>query len=282
MPRGADGAPAPFLAGKKARRRAARALAARRAVALAMAQKAVLASSSFAEEFADIEAVAAHHGNNHEVLVARFYKRGRAPVFDLVGTLEFEAVSEDRRMPDALAHARAHQNATREYVSELYEGQPLNLGFASQNWQRAVRTGAGRGCWTGGASRRWSSPLWPSTCGPATWPSPARTPSPTGSISCPPGRSAGTSWRNRTRRPGCRIRPPGSPRPCAGGWRPPRRRWIPGNPDNADLVIDENGVPALRKQRAKGVSAMAEVLETEVKARMPERTLLGILSRTAY
>lgn len=37
-----------------------------------MAQKAVLASGSFAEEFADIEAVAAHHGNNHEVLVARF------------------------------------------------------------------------------------------------------------------------------------------------------------------------------------------------------------------
>ena len=43
---------------------------------------------------------------------ARFYKRDRAPVFDLVGTLEFEAVSEDRRVLDALAHARAHQDAT--------------------------------------------------------------------------------------------------------------------------------------------------------------------------
>jgi hypothetical protein len=104
-----------------------------------MAQKAVLSSGSFDAEFADIEAVAAHHGNNHEVLVARFYKRDRAPMFDLVGTPAFEAVSEDRRVLDALAHARAHQSATREYVSELYEGQPLDLGFASQNWQRAVR-----------------------------------------------------------------------------------------------------------------------------------------------
>ena len=94
-------APAAFPAGKKARRKAARALAAQRAAALAMAQKAVLASGSFAEEFAGIEAVAAHHGNNHEVLVARFSKRDRAPMFDLVGTLEFEAVSEDRRVLDA-------------------------------------------------------------------------------------------------------------------------------------------------------------------------------------
>ncbi|GCB47302.1 two-component system sensor kinase [Streptomyces sp. NL15-2K] len=31
-------------------------------------------------------------------------------------------------------------------------------------------------CWTAGASRRWSSPTWPSTCGPEMWPSPARTP----------------------------------------------------------------------------------------------------------
>jgi hypothetical protein len=31
-------------------------------------------------------------------------------------------------------------------------------------------------------------------------------------------------------------------------------------PDNADLVIDENGMPVLRKQRAKGFSAMAEAL----------------------
>ncbi|MET7550253.1 hypothetical protein ABZS95_38455 [Streptomyces sp. NPDC005479] len=77
-----------------------------------MAQKAVLTSGSFAEEFAGIEAVATHHGNNHEVLVARFYKLDRAPVFDLVGRLEFEAVSEDRRVVDALAHARAHQCAT--------------------------------------------------------------------------------------------------------------------------------------------------------------------------
>ncbi|MFD3658708.1 Tn3 family transposase [Streptomyces sp. NPDC058620] len=139
VPRGPDGAPAPVPAGKKARRKAARALAAQRAAALAMAQKAVLVSGSFDAEFADIEAVSAHHGNNHEVLVARFYKRDRAPMFDLIGTLEFEAVSEDRRVLDALEHARAHQSATREYISELYEGQPLNLGFASQNWQRAVR-----------------------------------------------------------------------------------------------------------------------------------------------
>ncbi|WP_330358842.1 hypothetical protein [Streptomyces chartreusis] len=112
VPRGPDGAPVPFPAGTKARRKAARALAAQRAAALAMAQKAVLASGSFAAEFADTEAVAAHHGNNHGVLVARFYKRDRAPMFDLVGTVAFKAVSEDCRVLDALGHARVHQSAT--------------------------------------------------------------------------------------------------------------------------------------------------------------------------
>jgi hypothetical protein len=48
--------------------------------ALTLAQKAVETSGSFAAEFAGIEAVAAHHGNNHEVLVTRFYKRDRPSV----------------------------------------------------------------------------------------------------------------------------------------------------------------------------------------------------------
>ncbi|MGK3111431.1 MULTISPECIES: hypothetical protein [Streptomyces] len=56
-------------------------------------------------EVADIEAVSAHHSNNHEVLVAHFCKRDRAPMFELVGTLEFEAVSGGRRVLDTLGHA---------------------------------------------------------------------------------------------------------------------------------------------------------------------------------
>ncbi|WP_327725019.1 Tn3 family transposase [Streptomyces europaeiscabiei] len=282
VPRGADGAPVPFPAGKKARRKAARALAAQRAAALAMAQKAVLASGSFAEEFADIEAVAAHHGNNHEVLVARFYKRDRAPMFDLVGTLEFEAVSEDRRVLDALAHARAHQNATREYVSELYEGQPLDLGFASQNWQRAVRDRRRPGMLD---RRRFEALVFTSLAEHLRTGDVAITGSDTFANwleQLPAWEECGDKLAQLCEETGLPDTAAGFTAALRGRLEVTAAEVDSGYPDNADLVIDENGVPALRKQRAKGMNAMAEALETEVKARMPERTLLGILSRTAY
>jgi len=56
-----------------------------------------------------------------------------------------------------------------------------------------------------------------------------------------------------------------------------------GYPDNSDLVIDEaTGVPALRRRRGKDRDPGALVLEETLKERMPERTLLEILARTAY
>lgn len=280
--RGPDGAPAPFPAGKKARRKAARALAAQRATALAMAQKAVLASGSFAEEFADIEAVAAHHGNNHEVLVARFYKRDRAPMFDLVGTLEFEAVSEDRRVLDALGHARAHQSTTREYISDLYEGEPLDLGFASQNWQRAVRDRKRPGMLD---RRRFEALVFTYLAGHLQAGDVAITGSDTFANwldQLPDWEECGDKLAQLCEETGLPATAAEFTAALRGRLEATAAEVDSGYPDNADLVIDANGIPVLRKQRAKGVSAMAEALEAEVKRRMPERTLLGILSRTAY
>ena len=55
-----------------------------------------------------------------------------------------------------------------------------------------------------------------------------------------------------------------------------------GYPDNTDLVIDDKGVPSLKRHRAAPVSETATDLETAIAERMPERTLLGILARTAH
>ena len=56
-----------------------------------------------------------------------------------------------------------------------------------------------------------------------------------------------------------------------------------GYPENTDLVIDEvTGVPSLRRRRGKDRDAGALLLEQALKQRMPERTLLEILARTAY
>ena len=48
-----------------------------------------------------------------------------------------------------------------------------------------------------------------------------------------------------------------------------------GYPDNADLVIDEQGTATLKRRRAAPPSPTALALEAELTRRMPERTLLG-------
>ncbi|MFI6728653.1 Tn3 family transposase [Streptomyces atratus] len=56
-----------------------------------------------------------------------------------------------------------------------------------------------------------------------------------------------------------------------------------GYPENEGLVIDpETGIPSLKAHRADGQRPSAKRLEQEIKARMPERSLMGIVARTAY
>lgn len=56
-----------------------------------------------------------------------------------------------------------------------------------------------------------------------------------------------------------------------------------GYPDNEGLVIDpETGIPSLKPHRSEGQRPSARRLEQEIKARMPERSLMGIVARTAY
>ncbi|MEU6782026.1 Tn3 family transposase [Nonomuraea angiospora] len=52
--------------------------------------------------------------------------------------------------------------------------------------------------------------------------------------------------------------------------------------DNADLVIDESGVPTLKRRRGKGTDVEAERLAAAIERRMPERSLLSIVARTAH
>jgi TnpA family transposase len=54
-------------------------------------------------------------------------------------------------------------------------------------------------------------------------------------------------------------------------------------PESTDLVIDPaTGVPSLKRRRASKPAEGALALEEALKERMPERTLLEILARTAY
>jgi hypothetical protein len=99
---------------------------------------AVDAFGGFAGQYAQIEKVSAHHGDNWEVLLHEQLQRDRAVMFELSGKLELTATSEDSRVLDALAHARRCKSS-REYIPAFDDaGNPVDISFAT-NWQRNVR-----------------------------------------------------------------------------------------------------------------------------------------------
>jgi hypothetical protein len=95
-----------------------------------------------AAQLADIEEVAAFHGDAHERLVYRFFKKDRPALFELAGKLRLKATSSDDSVLAALAHAREHSPKRRDYITlppAVEEDEPESgIAFASGNWRRAV------------------------------------------------------------------------------------------------------------------------------------------------
>ncbi len=109
------------------------------ATGMGLVRQAVEKLGGFEDLYADIELVAAHHGDNFEMLVARHMKTDRSTMFELTERLELVATSEDRKILDALAHAGRHREMTRDYISAYDEaGRPLDTSFATGNWHKAL------------------------------------------------------------------------------------------------------------------------------------------------
>jgi hypothetical protein len=249
-------------------------------------------AGGFARQLADIEEVSAYYGDNHEMLVQRSFRKDRATMFKVADILTFEVTSQDRRVLDAFAHAVAHWNLTRDFIPghviavDEQTGEEvrleLDVSFASGNWQKVIRdrkypgmlvrqqfeacvfaylaeelrTGdiavRGAACYANWAAQMlpWSEcePLLDGFCEQAGLPATAA--------------EFVANLMERHKRAAADL--------------------DAGYSENADLVIDENGVPTLKRRRGSGTSASAAALGEAIKQRMRERSLLSIVARTAY
>ncbi|MFD6278072.1 Tn3 family transposase [Streptomyces sp. NPDC060209] len=253
--------------------------------------QAVEGFGGFAKQYEQIEKVSAHHGNFWEVLLYGQIGRDRAVMFDLADKLEFTATSEDSRVLDALAHAQRHHSARGEYITAFNEkGKEVGISFATQNWRKAVvdktRTGQfvrkhfeamvftalAEELRTGDVAvvgseeyADWSEQL-------LTWEAVQAT---LGSYLvevglCEEGETAEFDAKFFRRQLEDKLRNAAAAADA-------------GYPDNEGLVINpETGIPSLKAHRADGQRPSAKRLEQEIKARMPERSLMGIVARTAY
>ena len=103
---------------------------------------AVEQAGGFTAQLADIEEVSAFHGDNYEVLVARFFRKDRAVMFELTGRLELVSTTSDGSVLACLQHAREHWAQRRDFiplppVAEGGEDGP-GIAFASANWRAAI------------------------------------------------------------------------------------------------------------------------------------------------
>ncbi|MFD0374551.1 transposase [Streptomyces sp. NPDC127112] len=253
--------------------------------------KAVEGFGGFARQYEQIEKVSAHHGNFWEVLLYGQIGRDRAVMFDLAEKLEFTATSEDGRVLDALAHARRHQAARGEYISALGEdGRAVDTSFATQNWQKAVADKTRPGQFV---RKHFEAMVFTALAEELRTGDVAVV----GSEEYADWSTQLLAWEAVKEKLASYLVEVGLCEEGEAGefdaaffrrqledkLRNAAAAADAGYPDNEGLVIDtETGIPSLKAYRAEGQRPSAKRLEEEIKARMPERSLMGILARTAY
>ncbi|MFG6200341.1 Tn3 family transposase [Nonomuraea sp. JJY05] len=246
---------------------------------------AVEQAGGFAAQLADIEEVAAFHGDAHELLVYRFFKKDRPALFELAGKLRLKATSSDDSVLAALAHAREHSPKRRDFIPlppAVEEDVPESgIAFASGNWRRAVTDRRRPGMV---ARRHFEAMVFCYLAEELR----------TGDVAVLGSNEyadwgAHLPWEECQPKLAAFCEKVGLPDTPAGFVAHLKDAHLSaaahldaGYLDNADLVIDEGGVPTLKRRRGKGSDAEAERLAAEIERRMPERSLLSIVARTAH
>lgn len=231
----------------------------------------------------DHETVCAHHGNNYAPLMERFYRSHRSVLFTLLDVLELEATSAERTVLDAVAFLKANRRRAAEFIPDhLEDGTPVDLSFASEQWQQVLRARRR----PGRLVRRHVE-----VCVFSYLAAELRS----GDIAVVGADSYANlydqlmSWRECEPLVADYCAAAGIPTDASAFVARRRaelaevaQRVDAGYPDNADLAIDEHGHPVLKRRQGNDRRASALALEAAVTERIPESGLLDVLARTAY
>ena len=236
------------------------------------------------------EALAAHHGDNYLPLLERFYRSSRSLLLRLVSVIEFEPASTDRRLLDALALVKANQTRTGEFVSDEIvvadertgrtERVRVDTGFAPEAWQKVIRDKR----YPGKLARRHFEICVLSCLADELV---------RGDVAAA-GSETYANWQAQLLDfADCQpylagyCQEAGLPDNAAEFCTTLKARMKElaatvdaGYPDNADLIIEEDGRPSLKARKGTQRTASALALEAAIKERLPERSLLDILARS--
>src|SRR6185312_8626322 len=88
-----------------------------------------------AEFLSAYEALATYHGNNYLPLMSSVFAVHRAALFRVLRALDLHSTSQDQTLVRAIAYVLANEKRRVKYLPPL-----ILLDFASEQWQRMVRT----------------------------------------------------------------------------------------------------------------------------------------------
>lgn len=236
------------------------------------------------------EAVSAYHGNNYLPLLERFYRSHRPTLFALVDALEMEPTTADRSVLDAVEFIRANRNRRGDWIEEkathARDGRQVTVAvdvdaFASVGWRRTLRDRNRPGM----LSRRHLE-----ACVFSHLAAELRS----GDIAVAGSDSYANlgaqlmSWEECEPLAAQFCEQAGIPAEASALVAFYRRQLTTtaaevdaGYPANTDLTLEE-GKPTLKRRKGADRSPSALALEQAVYQRLPERSLLDILTRAAY
>ena len=221
------------------------------------------------------EHVSAHHGDRYQPFVWRFYASHRKALFRVLKTLEFQSTTSDQVLIEAIQFLLAHEHETKKYLEAS-----LDLSFTSEKWQRTVIVRRKQKSWF--VRQHLETCLFTYVAAELK----------TGDL-CIPGseqfadyRDQLLSWEECEPKLAAYCQQLDLPRTSDGFVEQLRTRLIEvaaevdrTRPQNTELLINEQGEPALKKLRAKAEPATLVQLEEALAEKIPDRHLLDVLAR---
>jgi hypothetical protein len=237
------------------------------------------------------EAVSAYHDNNHLPLLERFYRSHRPVLFTLVDAIELEAASADGSVLDAVEFIRANRDRRSDWIPETtpveVDGEPPTTvsvdvdAFASDVWRKVLRDRQRPGM----LARRHLE-----VCVFSYLAAELRSGdiAVVGSDSYANLHAQLMTWDECQPLAADFCAQAGIPIDAAAlvaHYRHELTRTAAtvdaGFPANTDLVLDGER-PVLKRRKGADRRPSAITLEAAIHQRLPERSLLDILTRTAY
>lgn len=228
------------------------------------------------------EEVAAFHGGNHLPFLEVKYRGQRSVMFDLVEALQLASTTRDERVLRVLAVVVDQRRRRQDFVPDHVDGRELDLSFVSGQWRAMLRR-------RGHEHRLHRRSL--EMCALTYLAEELRS----GDVAVVGSKSYADlngqllSWAECQDDLADFCAEAGLPAGARAMRQELHRRLSRAAadvdvsyPDNADLVIDEAGVPVLRRRRGAARRASAIALERDILARLPERDLLDVVTRVAY